>query len=121
MWKYVIHLLMTEILPQDKYEAKKIQNCSFRLQIYQEELYKKLWDGPLLLCVSATDIPRVLAEIHEGWCGSHIGARSLAIKVTRAGYYGLALVKDSVAYVMKCDTLLHTILSKVSNGLRKCP
>ncbi|GAA0172539.1 hypothetical protein LIER_26346 [Lithospermum erythrorhizon] len=31
----------------------------------QEELYRKLWDGPLLLCVSAEDIPKVLVEVYE--------------------------------------------------------
>ncbi|GAA0149534.1 hypothetical protein LIER_08684 [Lithospermum erythrorhizon] len=49
------------------------------------------------------DIPKLLAEIHEGWCESHIGARSLAIKVTRARYYWPTLVKDATAYVKRCD------------------
>ncbi|GAA0154611.1 hypothetical protein LIER_12544 [Lithospermum erythrorhizon] len=103
-WKTpIVQFLTADILPLDKYEAKKIQNRSFRLQIYQEKLYKKSWDGPLLLCVSAKDIPRVLVEIHERWCGSHIGARSLAIKVTRAGYYWPTVANDYVAYVKKCD------------------
>ncbi|KAG9157106.1 hypothetical protein Leryth_023138 [Lithospermum erythrorhizon] len=37
----------------------------------------------------------MLVEIHDGWCRSHIGARSLAIKVTRVDYYWPTLVKDS--------------------------
>ncbi|GAA0169555.1 hypothetical protein LIER_24009 [Lithospermum erythrorhizon] len=45
----------------------------------------------------------MLVEIHDGWCRSHIGARSLAIKVTRVDYYWPTLVKDSVAYVKRCD------------------
>ncbi|GAA0163642.1 hypothetical protein LIER_19456 [Lithospermum erythrorhizon] len=35
--------------------------------MYMGELYRKSWDGPLLTCVSIEDIPRVLAEIDEGW------------------------------------------------------
>ncbi|GAA0164280.1 hypothetical protein LIER_19956 [Lithospermum erythrorhizon] len=83
--------------------ADKLQNRSFKFQIYQEELYRKSWDGPLLQCVSTNDIPRVFAEIHEGWCRSHIGARLLAIKVTRARYYWPTLIKDALSYVKRCD------------------
>ncbi|GAA0185304.1 hypothetical protein LIER_32592 [Lithospermum erythrorhizon] len=48
--------------------------------MYQGELYRKSWDGSLLTCVSTEDVPKLLKEIHEGWCKSHIGARSLGIK-----------------------------------------
>ncbi|GAA0176481.1 hypothetical protein LIER_29463 [Lithospermum erythrorhizon] len=72
-------------------------------EIYQEELYRKAWDWPLLLCVSAEDIPKILVEVHQGWCGSHIEARSLAIKITRARYYWPILVKDALSYLKKCD------------------
>ncbi|GAA0143363.1 hypothetical protein LIER_04063 [Lithospermum erythrorhizon] len=44
--------------------------------MYNEELYKKSWDGPLLNCMSQEDIPKVLAEVHQGWCGSHIGGET---------------------------------------------
>ncbi|GAA0169008.1 hypothetical protein LIER_23580 [Lithospermum erythrorhizon] len=30
--------------------------------MYNGELYKKSWDGPLLSCVSQKDIPKILAE-----------------------------------------------------------
>ncbi|GAA0146867.1 hypothetical protein LIER_06715 [Lithospermum erythrorhizon] len=49
------------------------------------------------------DVPKLLVKIHEGWYGSHIGARSLAIKIIKAGYYWPTLVKDATAYVKKCD------------------
>ncbi|GAA0162911.1 hypothetical protein LIER_39497 [Lithospermum erythrorhizon] len=99
----IIEYLTQGVLPSDSQEAKKVQNRSFKYQIYKDELYMKSWDGPLLTCVSTEDVPKLLAEIHEGWCGSHIGARSLAIKVTRAAYYWPTLVKDATAYVKKCD------------------
>ncbi|GAA0170854.1 hypothetical protein LIER_25027 [Lithospermum erythrorhizon] len=103
-WPPHITYLIKGLLLVDKYEAKKIQNRNFKFQINQEELYRKSWDGPLLLCVSTEDIPKVLVEVHERWCGSHIGARSLAIKITRVGYYWPTLVKDALSYVKKCDT-----------------
>ncbi|GAA0172028.1 hypothetical protein LIER_25936 [Lithospermum erythrorhizon] len=103
-WRDPINKYLTEgILPSDSIEAKKVRSRSFKYQIYQGELYRKSWDGPLLTCMSIEDVPRLLAEIREGWCGSHIGARSLAIKITRAGYYWPTLVKDAIGYVKKCN------------------
>ncbi|GAA0184867.1 hypothetical protein LIER_32155 [Lithospermum erythrorhizon] len=95
--------LKNDLLPADKCETKKIQSRSFRFQIYPGELYRKSWDGPLLLCVFVEDIPKALTEVHEGWCRSHVGARSLDIKITQAGYYWPTLVKDTLLYVKKCD------------------
>ncbi|GAA0183486.1 hypothetical protein LIER_30887 [Lithospermum erythrorhizon] len=76
-------------------------------KVTMEYALQKLLDGPLLLCVSADDIPKVLAEVHEGWYGSHIGARSLAIKITREGYYWPTLVKDALSYVQRLDACQH--------------
>ncbi|GAA0185605.1 hypothetical protein LIER_32893 [Lithospermum erythrorhizon] len=97
----LISYLNEGILPEDKIESWRIQNRSLKYQMYLGELYRKSWDGPLLTCVAAEDIPRVLAEVHEGWCGSHVGARSLAIKVSRAGYYWPTLMKDAAMYVLR--------------------
>ncbi|MCI25134.1 protein NYNRIN-like, partial [Trifolium medium] len=58
---------------------------------------------PMLLCLSLEEAKKVLAEIHEDECGSHIGARALAAKVTRAGFYWPKILKDSTAYVKSCD------------------
>ncbi|GAA0150761.1 hypothetical protein LIER_09626 [Lithospermum erythrorhizon] len=72
--------------PESLTEAQKIRNRSFKFYMYDEELYKKSWDWPLLRCVSDEDILKILAEVHQGWCGSHIGGRSLAVKIKRIGY-----------------------------------
>ncbi|GAA0150547.1 hypothetical protein LIER_09470 [Lithospermum erythrorhizon] len=69
-------------LPGDVTEARKIKYRSFRFHMYNGELYKKSWDGLLLSCVSKEDIHKIIAEVHQGWSGSHIGGRSLAVKNT---------------------------------------
>uniref|UniRef100_A0A2N9IA87 Integrase catalytic domain-containing protein n=1 Tax=Fagus sylvatica TaxID=28930 RepID=A0A2N9IA87_FAGSY len=45
----------------------------------------------------------VIREVHEGICGNHSGARSLAHKLTRAGYYWPSLLHDATQYVKACD------------------
>ncbi|GAA0138901.1 hypothetical protein LIER_00557 [Lithospermum erythrorhizon] len=99
----IIEYLVHGHLPSDSLEAKKVHNRSFKYQIYQGKLYRKCWDGPLLTCVATEVAPKVLAEVQQGWCGIHIGARSLAIKITRAGYNWPTVVKDATAYVKRCD------------------
>jgi len=45
----------------------------------------------------------VLYEIHEGTYGNHVGARSLAGKALRVGYYWPTLQKDTYTIVRACD------------------
>ncbi|XP_065620355.1 uncharacterized protein LOC136063636 [Quercus suber] len=44
-----------------------------------------------------------MREVHEGICGNHSGAQSLAHKLIQAGYYWPTMQKDAQAYVMTCD------------------
>ncbi|KAG9137251.1 hypothetical protein Leryth_023703 [Lithospermum erythrorhizon] len=69
--------------------------------MYDDELYKKSWDGPLLSCVFQEDIPKILAEVHQGWYGSHIGGRSLAVKIIRIGFFWPTLVQDVMNFAKK--------------------
>ncbi|MCI71279.1 hypothetical protein A2U01_0092542, partial [Trifolium medium] len=57
----------------------------------------------MLLSVGGEDAKRILDEIHGGSCGSHIGARSLAGKVMRAGFYRPNLHDDAAGHVRACD------------------
>ncbi|GAA0183994.1 hypothetical protein LIER_31311 [Lithospermum erythrorhizon] len=44
----IIEYVANEKLANDNLEEKKVQNRSFKYQIYQGELYRKSWDGSLL-------------------------------------------------------------------------
>ncbi|KAL2241045.1 UNVERIFIED_CONTAM: Retrovirus-related Pol polyprotein from transposon [Sesamum indicum] len=69
----------------------------------------------------------VLREIHEGSCGNHFGARSLALKVTRQGYFWPTLMKDSKEFVRKCEkcqkfaSQIHTHAIPMTPVLVTCP
>ncbi|XP_057426098.1 uncharacterized protein LOC130719491 [Lotus japonicus] len=66
------------------------------------ELYRRGIMSPMLKCVDTKDAPGIMAEVHEGVCSSHIGGRSLAVKVLRAGFYWPTMKKDCLEYVKKC-------------------
>jgi Integrase zinc binding domain len=44
----------------------------------------------------------MLAEVHEGICGSHQGAKMLAKRIIRAGFYWPTLKFDAATLVHKC-------------------
>ncbi|GAA0187094.1 hypothetical protein LIER_34382 [Lithospermum erythrorhizon] len=71
----------------------------------QGELYRRWHLGPLLFCVAKRNIDQVLCEVHEGEvCRHHMGAKSLALKITRAGYFWPMLMNDAAEYVKKCNS-----------------
>ncbi|RDX74603.1 hypothetical protein CR513_45640, partial [Mucuna pruriens] len=44
-----------------------------------------------------------MREVHEGVCGTHIGGRTLASKIAKAGYYWPTLKSDCMSFVRRCD------------------
>ena len=66
-------------------------------------LYKRGFTLPLLKCVSPEERNYILRETDEGIYGSHSGARVLAHKVVRAGFYWPNMSKDSMAMIQNCD------------------
>ncbi|CAL8133932.1 unnamed protein product [Prunus armeniaca] len=65
--------------------------------------YKHGFSLPYLRCLTPEEGNYVLREIHEGICGNHLGARSLAHKAIRQGYFWPSLHTDAQAFTQKCD------------------
>ena len=89
-------------LPDDPKEDAKIRVRSFRFTNHKGSLYKRGFFTPFLKCIAGEDTEYVLREVHEGICGNHIGARTLAGKVLRQGYYWPTILKDATDLVIKC-------------------
>ena len=75
------------ILPLESVEAKKIKRNSAKYTLVDEELFRHGFSHPILVCVNGDQCTRIMEDLHEGICGSHVGGRSLASKAVRAGYY----------------------------------
>ncbi|XP_068461682.1 uncharacterized protein [Phaseolus vulgaris] len=56
----------------------------------------------LKICVHGEQCARLMSELHEGVCGSHVGGRALASMILRAGYYWPTLKEDCVRYAQRC-------------------
>ena len=75
--------------------------CSF--SVVGETLYKRGFTTPLIKCLGPTESQEALEETHEGICGQHLGAKALAKKVLRAGFYWPTMLHDAKEYVRRCD------------------
>ncbi|XP_068474112.1 uncharacterized protein [Phaseolus vulgaris] len=51
------------------------------------------------ICVYGEQCTRLMSELHEGVCGSHVGGCALASRILRAGYYWPTLKEDCVRVV----------------------
>jgi ribonuclease HI len=99
----IFSYLQDGILPSEKKPAMRLKMKEGRFTILNGLLYKRGFTLPLLKCISTEEGNYVLREIHEGICGSHSGARVLAHKAVRAGFYWPNMYKDLTGIVRYCD------------------
>ncbi|GJU42210.1 reverse transcriptase domain-containing protein, partial [Tanacetum coccineum] len=67
-------------------------------------LFKKGYLVPMLRCVGPLQANYVIKEIHMGFCGMHIGARSVVAKAIRQEYYWPTMHRDARTVTQKCDS-----------------
>jgi len=79
--------LVDGLLPIMPMEAKIVKRNVGQNTKIDGNLFRHGYTHPILTCVSGDQCARIMAELHEGICGSHIGGRVLLLKVIRARYY----------------------------------
>ena len=95
IWDYLVE----GTLPNYPKEAFKLRARSAIFTIHRGTLYKRGFSTPILKCIGKEDANYILREVHEGICGNHIGARALAGKTLRQGYYWPTMLKDATELV----------------------
>lgn len=83
------------VLPSDPVQARRVQVRATHFVMIDGELYQKSFDSPLQKCVGPSDAKFILDEIHNRICGHHMGARTLAHKALRQGFWWPTMVQDS--------------------------
>nr|XP_025632973.1 uncharacterized protein LOC112727450 [Arachis hypogaea] len=99
---YIQYLLNGTIPEGIENKAKFRRQASF-FTLINNTLYRRGYSRPLLKCLDRAEADLLLAEAHEGICGIHSGARSLAQKALRAGFYWPTIWEDSKNKVRSCD------------------
>ena len=91
-WRY----LADGILPAEPEEGKKVKRNAARYTLVDGILFRHGFTHPILTCVSGDECIRIMVELHEGICGSHMGGRSLASKVIRPRFFWPTVREDCV-------------------------
>lgn len=99
----IIRYLKDGDLPSDKSQARKLKYMAARYCLIQGTLYRRGFTLPYLKWLGSDQAEYVMREIHEGICGNHYGAQSLAQKALRQGYYWPTMWGDAKKMVRMCD------------------
>jgi len=67
-----------------------------------DDLYKRGYGQPLLKGLTIEQAQYIIKELHERICGYHSGARTMATRVLRAGYFWPTIEADFQDHVRKC-------------------
>jgi hypothetical protein len=101
--QHIVHFLQTGELPEEQEEAEKVARRSAMYKFVDDVLYRKRPNGVKLKCIPREDGLELLAEIHGGVCGSHIGSGALVRKAFRQGFVWPTALQDATALVTKCE------------------
>ena len=100
----IVDFLADDWIPDDEKEANKVRRVAARYWLSGDrKLYRRSFEGPYLSCLHPEKVSQLLAELHEGICGSHVGGRSLAHRVITQGFWWPRMQKDTAEYVRKCE------------------
>ncbi|GKV15495.1 hypothetical protein SLEP1_g26282 [Rubroshorea leprosula] len=90
----ITSFLLDMIVLEDKQEEMRLRMKASLYTLVDGVLYKRSF-SLLLWCLNPYEAEYALREVHEGVYRSHIGARTLAHKVLRQGYYWPSMYKDA--------------------------
>ncbi|XP_059658969.1 uncharacterized protein LOC132305327 [Cornus florida] len=90
-------------LLDQKAEARKVRFAIAKYSIINNQLYKKLFSGLYLKCLSPSETFTMLKQVHDGDCGNHSSGRSLTYKILTQGYFWPYLARNAEEYARRCD------------------
>ena len=74
----IIKFLAEDRVSDDESKANKVRRIGSRYWLLaNRKLYRRFFEGSYLLCLHPRKVNELLAELHNGVCGSHVGGRSL--------------------------------------------
>ena len=101
--QHTVRFLQTGELPEEQEEAEKVARRSTMYQFVDDVLYRKRPNSVKLKCIPREEGLGLLAEVHGGICGSHIGSRALAGKAFRQGFFWPTALQDATTLVTRCE------------------
>ncbi|XP_052288561.1 uncharacterized protein LOC107175491 [Citrus sinensis] len=100
----IISYIRDGVLPPDKLRARKIRAQASRYTMIDGVLYRWGYTLSFFRRLDEDDADYVLREVHEGICENHSGARSLAHKALRQGYFWPTMHQDAQEKTRSCSS-----------------
>jgi hypothetical protein len=88
--------------PEDEVNEVRMKHITRNYKIINNQLYKQGIYEPLLKCISIEEEKVLLSEIHDGICGTHVGARAMIGKAFQQGFYWPSAQNDNKEMVKSC-------------------
>ena len=100
----ILLFLKEDVLPEDKSEVEKVRRKAPWFWLSEDQqLYKRSFFGPYLLCIHPEVVELLLEELHEGIYASHTRGSSLSHRALTQGYWWPNMQKEAQEYMKKCD------------------
>ncbi|XP_057719474.1 uncharacterized protein LOC130933882 [Arachis stenosperma] len=90
-------------VPASRTNPRLFKRKASHFTLIGDDLYKRGFSRMPLKCLRNKESDLAMSEVHEGICGTHIGKRSLAAKLLRAGYFWPSLKNDCMKKVQHYD------------------
>ena len=99
----IARYLREDELPENREDTEKVAHQASMYVFIDGDLYRRRPNGVKLRCIPKEQGQALLADIHEGMCGTHIGSRALVGKAFRQGFYWPTTLSDAEELVRTCD------------------
>ncbi|XP_031096982.1 uncharacterized protein LOC116001233 [Ipomoea triloba] len=96
--------LQTGTLPKNDRRERKVKLRAPRFQMLDNRSYRRLYEGPLMRCLSKFEADLVMTELHSGLCSAHQGGRALARRIMLIGYYWPSIQLDCESLAKSCES-----------------
>jgi hypothetical protein len=83
--------------------SKNVRNTAFKYVLMSNELYRRTVDDILLKCLGPSDAILIMAEVHEGICGTHPSAPKMKWLLRKSGFYWPNMIADCFKYYKGCQ------------------
>ena len=98
----ILSYIRNGILPEYRKQARELKCRAIRYTLLDGVLYRRGFTLPLLRCLNDEEADYVLREIHEGIRSNHSGARTLAFKALRQGYFWPTMHQNAKRMAKNC-------------------
>ncbi|XP_074265703.1 uncharacterized protein LOC141588149 [Silene latifolia] len=97
-YQAILNYKFNDIYPldMDKRGQRAIRLLASQYVLNQGELYMRMPQGVILLCLDHSKAKKVMEEVHEGECGPYMSGPMMAKKIMCLGYYWKSMETDCI-------------------------